>query len=73
MSTPDPHTPDLTGACWFTSSRSTNNGDCVECALLPTHVAVRDSKDRSGPVLLFTHTQWSTFLTATPTGPRPTR
>ncbi len=25
-------------------------------------VAVRDSKDRSGPVLLFTHDEWKAFL-----------
>ncbi|MDI5941710.1 DUF397 domain-containing protein, partial [Micromonospora sp. DH15] len=49
MSTPDLGTVDLAAARWFTSSRSANNGDCVECAVLPDMVAVRDSKDRSGP------------------------
>ncbi|WDZ84441.1 DUF397 domain-containing protein [Micromonospora cathayae] len=62
-------TPDLSRARWFTSSRSTNNGDCVECALLPDLVAVRDSKDPAGPVLTFTDAQWSAFVTAPP---RPT-
>ncbi|MEU8262870.1 DUF397 domain-containing protein [Micromonospora sp. NPDC048999] len=61
--------PDLTNARWFTSSRSTNNGDCVECAVLPGAMAVRDSKDPSGPVLLFGAAQWSAFLTTTPTPP----
>lgn len=55
-------TPDLTTARWFTSSRSTNNGDCVECAVLPDAVAVRDSKDRTGPTLIFTANQWTTFV-----------
>lgn len=73
MTTPGSPTPDLTGARWFTSSRSTNNGACVECAYLPTHVAVRDSKDRSGPVLLFTPAQWSTFVATTPGKAHPAR
>ncbi|MFI9640210.1 DUF397 domain-containing protein [Micromonospora sp. NPDC051925] len=60
------HTPDLATAHWFTSSRSTNNGDCVECAVLPDLMAVRDSKDPSGPVLLFPAHQWTAFVAATP-------
>jgi len=66
-----PGSPDLTGARWFTSSYSTNNGACVECAYLPGHVAVRDSKDRFGPVLIFTRTQWSAFISAAPSQARP--
>ncbi|WP_444948369.1 DUF397 domain-containing protein [Micromonospora ureilytica] len=58
-------TPDLATARWFVSSRSTNNGDCVECAALPGQMAVRDSKDRSGPVLVFTAYQWSAFIAKT--------
>lgn len=65
--------PDLSAAQWFTSSRSANNGDCVECALFPTQVAVRDSKDRSGPVLVFGPAQWSAFVEAARTGALPTR
>ncbi|WP_341716983.1 DUF397 domain-containing protein [Micromonospora sp. FIMYZ51] len=61
-------TPGLSAAHWFTSSRSANNGDCVECAILPDLVVVRDSKDRRGPVLTFSRRQWSTFIaTVTPT------
>lgn len=55
-------TPDLATARWFTSSRSTNNGDCVECAVLPEAIAVRDSKDRTGPTLLFSANQWTAFV-----------
>lgn len=68
-----PGSPDLTDARWFTSSRSSNNGDCVECAYLPAHVAVRDSKDRSGPALVFTRAQWSAFVATTPAGVRTAR
>ncbi|MDG4832266.1 DUF397 domain-containing protein [Solwaraspora sp. WMMD1047] len=57
-------TPKLTTANWFTSSRSANNGDCVECAQRPGGMAVRDSKDRSGPVLVFTSSSWTGFLAA---------
>ncbi|SCL23230.1 DUF397 domain-containing protein [Micromonospora inyonensis] len=62
-------TPDLSRVRWFTSSRSANNGDCVECALLPDAVAVRDSKDPSGPVLTFSAAQWATFVAAPPRRP----
>ncbi|MFC5748381.1 DUF397 domain-containing protein [Actinomadura rugatobispora] len=44
---------DLTGAKWRKSSYTgSNGGNCVEVAGLPGVVAVRDSKDPDGPVLL---------------------
>ncbi|TDE33970.1 DUF397 domain-containing protein [Actinomadura sp. 6K520] len=44
---------DLKNAAWRKSSYSgSNGGDCVELAGLPGVVAVRDSKDPDGPVLL---------------------
>lgn len=56
---------DLTKAAWRTSSHSGANGDCVEVASnLPGTVAVRDSKDRGGPVLLFSPGEWSAFVAA---------
>jgi Domain of unknown function (DUF397) len=52
---------DLSRAVWRKSSRS-GNGGCVEVATLKEHVAVRDSKHRHGPVLLFTAAEWAAFL-----------
>ncbi|MDM4723167.1 DUF397 domain-containing protein [Micromonospora sp. WMMA1363] len=53
---------DTTTAKWRKSSRSGNQGNCVEVAdnLLDV-VAVRDSKDPDGPVLVFTPTSWAAF------------
>ncbi|ASW53184.1 DUF397 domain-containing protein [Plantactinospora sp. KBS50] len=45
----------------------TNQGNCVEVAdNLPGRVLVRDSKDRSGPVLTFAPAVWSAFVAGTP-------
>ncbi|MGW4462846.1 DUF397 domain-containing protein [Micromonospora sp. NPDC004704] len=55
---------DLTGATWRKSTRSgTSGGDCVEVAdNLPGVVAVRDSKDPSGPALSFGPESWRAFV-----------
>jgi hypothetical protein len=46
---------------WRKSSYSSNpQGNCVEVARnMPGVVAVRDSKDPSGPVLRFTPEEWA--------------
>jgi Domain of unknown function (DUF397) len=46
---------------WRKSRRSGSNG-CVEVAFLSDRVAVRDSKDRQGPVLSFTFAEWDAFV-----------
>jgi hypothetical protein len=51
-------------AVWFKSSRSgaSGAGACVEIAKGAGGVAIRDSKDRSGPVLLVAAACWEAFL-----------
>lgn len=63
---------DLTGAAWRKSSFSGGNGGaCVEVAIVPGvaegsdgAVALRDSKDPSGPALLFSPGEWREFTRA---------
>ncbi|WP_433385731.1 DUF397 domain-containing protein [Actinoplanes sp. CA-142083] len=54
----------LNGAVWKKGSRSNGSGgnNCVEVAFLDEAVAVRDSKDRTGPALLFTQAEWTAFV-----------
>ncbi|MFI7646493.1 DUF397 domain-containing protein [Micromonospora sp. NPDC049460] len=56
----------LTAARWHKSSHSGDEGACVEMAMLPGTVAVRDSKDPSGPALLFPPAAWAVFAGAPP-------
>jgi hypothetical protein len=57
-----PH-PDLSHAAWRKSRHSTEERGCVETAFLADgRVAVRDSKDRTGPALIYTRTEWAAFL-----------
>ena len=54
---------DLERADWRKSTRSgpfTDN--CVEVAFVGDTIAVRDSKQPSGPVLLFTPAEWDAFV-----------
>jgi hypothetical protein len=47
---------------WRKSSYS-ESGNCVEVASLPNNnLAVRDSKDKSGPNLVFTPAEWQAFV-----------
>jgi Domain of unknown function (DUF397) len=52
---------DLASATWRKSSRSGANG-CVEVAFVDGKIAVRDSKDRRGPMLVFTPLEWDAFV-----------
>ncbi|MQA24896.1 MAG: DUF397 domain-containing protein [Micromonosporaceae bacterium] len=48
---------------WRKSTRSGQGADCVEVALLPDRVMVRDSKDPHGPMLAVPPSEWRAFLT----------
>lgn len=55
-------TVDLSGARWFKSSRSSGGKECVEVAFLDGgQVGVRDSKNPTGPALVFTPGEWDAF------------
>jgi hypothetical protein len=49
---------------WRKSSHSRALGQCVEVGNAPASVAVRDSTDRDGPVLVFGEKAWRRFAGA---------
>jgi uncharacterized protein DUF397 len=56
-------TVDIAAALWRKSSRSgpwTDN--CVEVAFVGDSILVRDSKNPSGAVLVFTPSEWDAFV-----------
>jgi hypothetical protein len=58
---------DLPDAVWRKSRHSAANG-CVEVAMIGDVVAVRDSKDPSGSVLVFHPHEWSAFVSGVKDG-----
>jgi hypothetical protein len=57
------------GARWFKSSHSGPDRECVEVAhLAGGSVGVRDSKNRSGSILVFSPGVWDAFLNAAQRG-----
>lgn len=55
---------DASELAWFKSSYSSGNdgNSCVELAVTPDTVHVRDSKDTGGPRLAVTSTAWVAFV-----------
>lgn len=53
---------DRAALVWHKALASTVNGQCVEVAAAAGIIAVRDSKDPAGPVLLYTPAEFSAFL-----------
>jgi hypothetical protein len=54
---------DLSRAEWFKSTRSGADSDnCVEVAFVDEVIAVRDSKNPTGPALIFTPAEWDAFV-----------
>jgi hypothetical protein len=57
--------PDFADALWIKSSRSADQGQCVELATVDGWIGVRDSKlGAYGPVLALTATTMRAFLSA---------
>ena len=53
----------ITELAWFKSSYSSAQGDnCIEVALAPTTIHIRDTKDRTRPHLTLTPAAWSAFV-----------
>jgi hypothetical protein len=50
------------GRTFMKSTRSVNNGACIEVARCDETVAVRDSKSVVGPVLEFAVDSWAAFI-----------
>ncbi|MFJ6541538.1 DUF397 domain-containing protein [Streptomyces sp. NPDC091385] len=57
---------DTTDLRWFKSSHSGGNdgNSCVEIAVTPNTIHIRDSKHETGPQLALTQNTWTAFVTA---------
>jgi Domain of unknown function (DUF397) len=55
---------ELKSLAWLKAQYSTANGQCIEIASTTNKdkVAIRDSKDPDGPILVYTPIEFSAFL-----------
>lgn len=51
-----------TSLAWLKAECSTVNGQCVEIASTADKIAIRDSKDPDGPILVYTSAEFGAFL-----------
>jgi Domain of unknown function (DUF397) len=56
---------------WRKSSYSGSGNNCVEVAILPGHIMVRDSKNLAGPELTFTLKAWQALTAGIKTDRSP--
>jgi hypothetical protein len=50
--------PQISDLQWRKARRSVNNGACVEVAPVSRQILIRDSTDRSGPVIRYSQRSW---------------
>lgn len=54
---------DLSRLRWYKSSRSSANSQCCMCARLDGDgMALMDSKNPEGGILIFSHDEWQAFI-----------
>jgi hypothetical protein len=53
---------DFSAALWRTSSYTQHGNDCVEIAVVPGVVGIRDSKDKTGAVLEFSRIELAALV-----------
>jgi Domain of unknown function (DUF397) len=53
---------------WVKAKRSGSNGQCIEIASAADKIAIRDSKDPDGPILVYTPGEFKAFLHGTQNG-----
>lgn len=53
---------DFSRAVWRKSTRTQQSGQCVEMAAVDQVIGVRDSKDPTGPVLVFSRQAFGAFV-----------
>ena len=47
---------------WLKARSSTANGQCLEIAAAVGNIAIRDSKDPDGPILVYTRSEFGAFV-----------